>query len=285
MSDEWRHRLRGDPTNWLLDPDDNPSVYFWFLRDIVGRPEDAPALLEARERILYSAPVQALFATQSESGFWEDPASLDEPRYRATLWQLARLAELGAPRRSRRARAACEFALQNHLASTGAFQLRDPALAGLLIRALLYFGYADDARLSRALDGLCADAARGNLFALWALAELPPARRDAPRVDAVTRGAAILLDALARGEWATFGAFPPFDARDAVLALRVLAMLGRARDPRARPAIEELWRRQEEGARWRLEKSYDGSLTALREDVSAPSKWATLDALRIVTRT
>ncbi len=93
MSQDWRFRLKGDPTRWLLDEADNPSVYYWFQRDIVGRPENAPALLEARDKILFSAPAQELFAAQNELGFWENPDSLDVPRYRATLWSLALLAE------------------------------------------------------------------------------------------------------------------------------------------------------------------------------------------------
>src|SRR5512142_3134817 len=118
---DWRYRLRGDPAAWLLDYADNPSVCFWFQRDIVGRPEDSPSLQAMREQILFSKPVQDVFAAQDESGFWESPLSLDLPRYRATLWSLALLAELGIPRASRHARAACEFVLQNHLNEDGAF--------------------------------------------------------------------------------------------------------------------------------------------------------------------
>src|SRR5512141_2902724 len=111
---DWRYRLKGDPGNWLLDETDNPSVFFWFLRDIVGRPEDSPSLVEAREKILYSNLVQAIFERQDPAGFWESAISLDVPRYSSTLWMLALLAELGIPRASRRASLACEFVLQNH---------------------------------------------------------------------------------------------------------------------------------------------------------------------------
>lgn len=283
LEHDWHYRLRGDPAPWLLDAADNPSVYFWFQRDIVGRPEDAPALVAAREAILYSTPVQELLAAQNEDGSWEDPASLDLPRYRATLWSLALLAELGVPRASRRARAACEWVLQNHLNAAGDFAgLRDPSLAGLLVRALLYFNYLDDARLARARERLAAGARAGNVFALWVLAETPEEKHSPMARQAIEPGVKRILDGLARGMFPTLGTFPSFDARDALLALRVLTLLGRAKDRRTDAVVAKIWEQQGEGARWSLQASYNGMLAARVEDAGVPSKWATLNVLRVV---
>ncbi len=283
MSDpqqDWRYRLRGDPARWLLDDADDPSVAFWFQRDIVGRPEDAPLLQDLREQILFSNPVQELFAAQDENGFWESPTSLDLPRYRATLWSLALLAELGIPRNSRHTRAACEFVLQNHLNEDGAFTgLRELSYAGLLVRSLVYFRFGGDARLTPALDRLTADAADGNLYALWAFAEL----RDVRHALTVTQGVERVLDGLANDEFDVFGAFPPFEPRDALLALRVCKLLGRRHDSRVDRALQKVWDRQEEGGRWRLEKNYEGMLATSPGELDYESKWATLNALRVVT--
>ena len=49
MNSDWRCRLRGDPANWLLDVEDNPSIYFWlwcfqsrrFFRGGAARPHAA----------------------------------------------------------------------------------------------------------------------------------------------------------------------------------------------------------------------------------------------------
>ncbi len=279
MNPDWRYRLRGDPANWLLDAEDNPSVYFWFQRDIVGRPEESAALRDAREQILYSTPVQEIFAVQNELGYWENPESLDEPRRRSTLWSLALLAELAIPRDSRRARTACEFVFQNHTRHDGKFSLADDQYAGLLVHALVYF-CGDDARVKRAVECIVPDAEQGNIFALWALADAP----DAAFFPAIERGAQVVLNALARGGYKTFGAFPSFDKFDALLALRALVQLNRASDSRAKGIIEKVWERQGEGARWALEKSYNGSVAARVEEASMPSKWATLNVLRIVTK-
>jgi hypothetical protein len=284
----WRQRLRGDPASWLLDYSDNPSVYFWFQRDVIGRPEDANALRQARELILYSTPVQQLFAAQDDAGFWDNPHSLDQPRYRATLWSLALLAELGAPRASRRARAACEFILQNHLGAGDDLGLDDQAMAGLLLRTLNYFGYYADPRVARAIDALAASvpslAPGAAMYAVWALIEIPDDHRSPAALAAIAQCEESLLDALARDAFPTLGAFPPFDATDALLALRVLAQRGRVHDARAQRAIEKIWARQEVGARWSLEKSLKGKLVAQLDDAGTLSKWATLNALRVLTK-
>lgn len=276
---DWRYRLRGDPARWLLDEGDDPSIAFWFQRDFVGRPEDAPLLENLRNRILFSDTVQALFAAQDGSGFWESPTSLELPRYRATMWSLAFLAELGIPRNCRRARAACEFILQNHLNEDGAFTgLRDLSSSGLLVRSLVYFRYGGDARMIAALDRLGVDASAGNLFALWTFAEL----RENQYAHHVTQGVERVLTGLADAEFDVFGAFPPFENRDVLLALRVLNMLGRHHDNRCERAWRQVWDRQQDGARWKLDESFEGMLLSSQAGPDRLAKWATLNVLRIV---
>lgn len=276
---DWRYRLIGDPAAWLLDAADNPSVYFWFQRDIVGRPEDAPAMIEARGQIVYSRPVQELFSAQDPFGYWKSPTSLDLPRYQATMWSLALLAELGIPRTSRRAHAACEFVLQNHVNSDGAFTgLREFDFAGLALRSLVYFKRGDP-RLTPLIERLRPAAATGNVLALWALAEAGLANHAS-----VNDGADKLLDGLAENRFFNLGTFPSFDINDALLALRVLTLLGRGNDPRTEDVIERMWEKQAEGGRWNLDRSYNGMLGTEVEAAGVPSKWATLNVLRVATR-
>lgn len=274
MSADWRHRLRGDPARWLLDSDDNPSAAFWFMRDIVGRPEEAAALEQVRDKVLFSQPVQAIFAAQNELGYWDNPDRLDEPKHRSTLWTLALLTELGIPRTSRRARAACEFALEN-------LNLTDNSFLGLLAHSLLYFNYRNDSRLVPILNSIESDATHGNIFALWAFADAADEKYSAT----LSEGAEHILNRLAHGEFKTFGAFPSFDADDALLVLRLLAQLNRLSDDRARETLEQVWARQGEGARWALEKSYADTVAARFEIAQEPSKWATLNVLRVITKT
>ena len=117
--ERWKKFLRYDPTRWLLETND-PSILLWYQIEIAHRPEDAPGVTETRERVLYSEPVQTIFAAQNELGFWGDASDavhrqqLAVPHYHATLWNLALL---GRTRHSARRAAACvtpcEFVLQN----------------------------------------------------------------------------------------------------------------------------------------------------------------------------
>lgn len=275
---DWRYRLKGDPASWLLDDSDNPSIFFWFLRDIVGRPEESPALIRAQEQILYSHPVQAIFALQDPMGFWESPNSLDLPRYSATLWMLALLAELGISRTSRRASLACGFVLQNHVNSDGAFiGLRDTSSTGLLARTLVYFKRGDS-RLVPILDRLEPSASQGNVYALWALAE---SRREKYR-GSVGEGKEKLAEEIARGGFTVFGAFPPFESKDLILALRILKAVGGTGDQRILTALERIWENQKDGARWSLEMDFNGLLPLVLDSARMPGKWATLNVLRAV---
>jgi hypothetical protein len=47
----WKKYLRYDPTRWMLASDD-PSILLWYQLDIAHRPEDAPGVLDTRERVL-----------------------------------------------------------------------------------------------------------------------------------------------------------------------------------------------------------------------------------------
>ncbi len=283
--ERWRKYLRRDPTRFLLDEEANPSVYLWYLIDVVHRPEDATAVVQARERVLYSRPVPEIFAAQQPEGFWENAESLAEPRYRATLWNLALLAELGVPRDSRRARSACEFALQNFLDPAGHFVGLDSVEAAHVVRALAYFNPAGDERVRRAAAPLAAQAARDpvsdevRVTALQALA-LPSSSDDPQRAAILNR----LLDSLAaRAEFGPI-TFPPFDPSDPLFILRVLGEHGAARDPRAARLVEFVMQKQNELGQWPLEKSLSGKLWTRVEEESPASRWATLNAVRVVVR-
>lgn len=282
--ERWKKYLRADPTRWLLENDD-PSILLWYQLDIAQRPEDARAVLETRERVLYSEPVQTIFAAQNELGFWGAASSLAHPYYTATLWNLALLAELGIPRASRRARNACEFVLQNFLRADGTFAGLNEIATGYLLRAFGYFNYAADARVLRAARVLSerVETSPARLAALWGwrafcadeeIARL--ARENVERMleEAKTGNAAVNLPYT----------FPQFDARDELFHLRVLAEYERVQDERAAPLVDALAAKQNERAQWTLERDLNAQLLTPLEHAGAPSRWATLNALRVITK-
>lgn len=276
---QWKKYLRYDPTRWLLETND-PSILLWYQLDIAHRPEEARAVLDTRERVLYSDPVQTIFAAQDELGFWGDAEQLAEPYYNATLWNLALLAELGIPRASRRARNACEFILQNFLCDDGTFAGLNESETGYLLRALGYFNYANDMRVVNAARAL---SARANSFeacvsALWGCRafceEGQIARAMHDKLERV----------LENRDVENLYTFPQFHPRDVLFVLRVLAEYERAADARAAPLVDALIAKQNENAQWTLERDLNASLVTPFEKQTTPSRWVTLNALRVIIK-
>ena len=92
---------------WLLEKD-NPSVRYLALRHLLGRPEDDPEVKAARAAIPRSRVVERLFARQDSGGFWGDPASPYQPKYKASYWTLIVLGHLGLSREDERVQRAVE---------------------------------------------------------------------------------------------------------------------------------------------------------------------------------
>jgi hypothetical protein len=144
-----------------LEPDaDNPGVRYFALRSLLGRSEDDAEVREARAAIMATGPVPAILDAQYPAGYWVKPGNYYSPAYRATVWQVIFLAELGADLSDERVQRGCEYLLSHSVAANGAFSLKQPpvpsgcihCLNGSLLHALLRLGYADDPRVRAALD-------------------------------------------------------------------------------------------------------------------------------------
>lgn len=275
----WKKYLRYDPTRWLLETND-PSILLWYQLDLAHRPEDAPGVIETRAQVLYSDPVQAIFAAQNEIGFWGDVEDLAQPYYNATVWNLALLAELGIPRTSRRARNACEFILQNFLNDDGTFAGLNALESGYLVRAFGYFSYANDLRALRAARRLRqeVDSYETGVVALWGWRTFT---HDEKIADAAKEN----LERVLRNRQ-SLGAntFPQFEPRDELFFLRVLAEYDRVHDARAAPLLDALVAKQNERAQWTLERDLNAQLVTSLERAGEPSRWITLNVLRVIVK-
>lgn len=275
----WKKYLRYDPTRWLLETND-PSILLWYQLDLAHRPEDAPGVIETRAQVLYSDPVQAIFAAQNGVGFWGDVENLAQPYYNATVWNLALLAELGIPRTSRRARNACEFILQNFLNDDGTFAGLNALESGYLVRAFGYFNYANDSRAlcaARRLRQAVASYETG-VVALWGWRAFT---HDEKIADAAKEN----LERVLRNRQ-SLGAntFPQFEPRDELFFLRVLAEYDRVHDARAAPLLDALVAKQNERAQWTLERDLNAQLVTSLERAGEPSRWITLNVLRVIVK-
>lgn len=297
----WQARLNGDPLPWLLEPE-NPSVRYWTLVDILDRPVSDPEVQDAKAAIAQQPLVHELFALQHPEGYWGD----DETKpYTAqgAVTALTILHMLGVTPDKRTA-AGCDSFLTFCQHESGGFSLTKklrsgifPCTTGEHLPFLVYFGLGDDPRVRAAFAFLIDDMSTGDaldcgryqhrdclwgaIAALNGLAALPGDMHSEQSKRVVAELATVLLVARYdfEGEhkrWLTFGVPRGWDL---LAALKALAAHGYARDWRFVPLLELILKRQDDHGRW-LCGSVSRSWPI--EKRHRPSKWVTLDALRVL---
>jgi hypothetical protein len=160
----------------------------------------------------------------------------------------------------------------------------NPRETGYLLRALGYFNYAADGRALTAARALARrlENTESALAALWgwrdfdADAEVAEAARECLERVMEARASDVAADAPYT--------FPQFDPRDPLFFLRILAEHKAIGDRRAAPYLEALVQKQNERAQWRLEHSLNAELVIPLEPQGEPSRWLTLNALRIIVK-
>jgi len=80
--------------------------------------------------------------------------------------------------------------------------------------------------------------------------------------------------------WLNLG-FPAF-FYDILRGLQVITKLGYARDERIEDALEILLKKQNEEGKWILESTPSGRMQTDLEKKGKPSKWVTLNALKVI---
>jgi hypothetical protein len=298
---DWNQVLDSDIIAWLLEPD-NPSVRYWTLVDILDRSADDAEVREARTAIAQQPLMQELFTRQHPDGHWGDDET--KPHTAAgTLGVLGVLYTLGVEPDARTA-AGCDSLLRFSQHESGGFSMVKtrrsgifPCTTGAHLPMLVAFGLGDDPRVRRAFAFLIKDMSAddaldcgryqhrdclwGAIAALNGLAVLPADMRSSQSEAAVQRLAGALLDAdydFAGGHrrWLTLGVPRVWDL---LSALRALAAHGYARDPRFGPLLDLFLNQQDEQGRWLCGSV---SRTWPLEKRNRPSKWVTLDALRLL---
>ena len=297
----WHKHLNGDPLPWLLDPE-NPSVRYWTLIDILDRPASDPEVQKARAAIARQPLVKELFALQHPKGYWGDDETKPHTAQGAVA-ALSLLHMLGVTPDKRTA-AGCDSFLKFCQHESGGFSMTKklrsgifPCTTGEHLPFLVYLGWGDDPRVRAAfaflIENMAADDALdcgryqhrdclwGAIAVLNGLAVLPS---DMPSVQpkrVVKRLANALLDTKYdfEGEhkrWLTLGVPRAWDL---LSALKALASHGYVHDPRFVPLLKLILNRQDGQGRWLCGSV---SRTWPIEKRNQPSKWITLDALRVL---
>jgi hypothetical protein len=297
----WLKRLNGDPLPWLLDAE-APSVRYWTLIDILNRPPSDPEVQEARAAIAQQPLVKELFTLQHPEGYWGD----DETKpYTAqgAVTALALLHMLGVTPDKFTA-AGCDSFLKFCQHENGGFSLTKkrrsgifPCTTGEHLPFLVYFGLGDDPRVRAAFAFLVEDMSTddaldcgryqhrdclwGAISALNGLAALPTEMRSAQSKRVVERLVNALLDARYdfEGEHKRWFAFGVPRSWDLLSALKALAAHGYTHDVRFGPLLKMVLNRQDNQGRWLCGSV---SRTWPIDKRNRPSKWITLDVLRVL---
>lgn len=299
----WQNYLNGDPIPWLLEPA-NPSVRYWTLVDILDRPADDSEVQETRAAVLEQPLVKELFGLQHPKGFWgEDETKPHTAQGAVTVLSL--LHTLGVPPDLRTA-AGCDSLLKNSQNACGGFSMTRtlrsgifPCTTGEHLPFLVYFGFGNDPRVQAAFTFLIEDMSKdsalncgryqhqdclwGAIAGLKGLSVLPTDMQSSQSKEVTTRLASALLNAAYdfNGEhkrWLTFGVPRVWDL---ISALKVVVYIGYTQNDNFEPLLQRIMLKQDSQGRWLCGSV---SRTWPLEKRGQPSKWVTLDALRMLKR-
>lgn len=162
---DWKSLLK-DSVTWLLE-EDNPSVRYWTLKDLLKRSASDPEVKKAQKDIMKSHTVTTILKNQHPDGFWVSLENPYLPKYTATYHQLLILSELGASLCTQIEKA-IELVFKTYQYNSGHFsaniiktergrksKLTDGAcLTGNILRFLIHFGYLSDERTQKAVNFL-----------------------------------------------------------------------------------------------------------------------------------
>jgi hypothetical protein len=297
---------------WLLTSGE-PAIRLMTRRDLLS--EDAG---DDAGQVLAGAKVTALLSGQRiDGGFGVHPYR----KWTGAHWRLVSLAELAIPPGEPRAAAAAGHVLAwlavpgRRARQIGGLARAHASIEGNALAACCRIGLAADPRVRCLAVSLiawqwpdggwnCDPAATGrrssfheSLAPAWGLHEYGQATGDPAATDAASRAAGLFLDhrlfrSLGSGQaihrtWLA-PHYPPYWHYDILQALLVLSRMGRAGDPRASDALDELQRRRLPDGRWQPGGCWwkpPGS-TVTPEVVdwgrSGPNQMITLNALRVL---
>jgi hypothetical protein len=195
-----------------------------------------------------------------------------------------------------------------------------PCLTGNMVWSLIRFGYLEDPQVRRGVNWITTyqrfdDGIKdppkgwpydrfemcwgkhtchmGAVKTLKALAEIPANKRSKDVIDTIEKGAEHMLEhhihkrshdlsRVSKPGWLRFG-FPPMYQTDVLEILGILTRLG-YKDKRMQEAIDLVISKQDDQGRWKMENTFNGRFQVEIEQKGKPSKWITLNALKVLKR-
>ena len=161
---EYGRIISDDVIDWLLE-DENPSVKYFTLIDLLGKQINEKEVLTAKKQIMKAGIVPTILEKQEQEGYWGIPERFYRDKYKGTVWTLIILAELFANRNDKRIKNTCEFILNNSQDKiSGGFSYDItkkggglpsgviPCLTGNMVWSLIRLGYLDDPRVQKGIQ-------------------------------------------------------------------------------------------------------------------------------------
>ena len=309
--------------DWLLG-EDQPSVRWLALTELLGRSPEDPDVKSSRESITKTGWARNILAGQGSAGCWVVDKTLYWPKYVSTNWMLLILSDLGLTKADPRIERACRVWMKRFDMKDGGFndepldKVGHLCITGNTARALVRFGYADHPRVARAFDWLVRNQAeqggwdcfggRRNLDsweALSAFAVYPREKWTRSMKRAVGRGAEFFLERHLHRQGSLYGPwyrfhYPVHYYYDLLVGLDFMTALGYSGDRRLGYAVSLLKKKRRADGRWNLDamnpepesplgkwdKSHPDKATTpfALERVGEPSKMITLRAMKVLNR-
>ena len=98
----------GAALDWLLQ-EDQPSIKYLALTQLLGRPENDPNVASAKKATTEKGWAAEILAKQLAGGWWMGEESLYKPKYFSTNWKLLILSDLGLTKEEPRIAKSCEL--------------------------------------------------------------------------------------------------------------------------------------------------------------------------------
>jgi hypothetical protein len=134
---------------WLLE-EDQPSIRYLALTQLLDRKESDPQVKSTRESITRNGWASEILSKRQQDGCWANSENLYVPKYISTNWMLLVLSDLGVSKESdSRIAESCELWIKSFSKPDGGFGIGERSktshlcTAGNTARALVKLGYID----------------------------------------------------------------------------------------------------------------------------------------------
>ena len=271
--------------DWLLEPE-QPAVRYLTLTQLLHRRASDPDVRDAKARIPREGWVADMLAKRDPGGWWVRNGAPMYPKYQAMNWNLIAMSELGATRSVPEVAASCELwmaktPLRNGgVGAVGNQGIGHLCFTGNMARALVNFGYSEDARIRRTFEWLAQTSHPQGGWTCWNFTDGPATSRNldsweglaafaayprskwSPAMAAcVDRASGFFLEHELHRQgdryapWYRFH-WPTHEYYDLLVGLDTLTALGHTEDPRLAFALGHLRKKRRSDGRWNLDTNH-----------------------------